>query len=246
MLVFASWVVLCFGVLLSVWYFWIRSRGALRYWIRSYRQERKWLLGKNLPIDAPASVKQQLLTDVNAEVRSHEQRATTVVRQWDREKNTFFMGVALKQPLEGEISYGFECREWEPIHVVRLSGENRLDEKEPGEELDRYLLKHGLKVKREQPMRLSGQSFSLYQWEIQEEEVPLSQLSRFEEWTFQLRDNLVLPLVGLVVTLGLLGTRQALLFAAGVCFITFLSGACKFIFMHQRADEADEVHLQNY
>jgi|GEM_PF-4873278 len=246
MLTVASWLVLLLGLILSAWYFWIRSRGALQYWIRPFQQEKKWILGKVIPIDALPLLRQQLLTDVNAEVRSLDQRVTTVVRQWNRENGTLFMGVALRSPLEEDVPTGFELREWSPRQVVRLSGDNRFDESSEITALDRFLKKRGFKVKRDQPMRLSGQSFSFHQWEIEEGNVSASALARFEEWTFQLRDNLVLPIVGLIVTMGLLGTREPLLFAAGVCLIVFLSGACKFIFLHQRADEADEVHLQNY
>jgi len=32
----------------------------------------------------------------------------------------------------------------------------------------------------------------------------------------------------------------------GILLICFLSGACKFVFIHQMTDEADEIHLQNY
>ena len=42
------------------------------------------------------------------------------------------------------------------------------------------------------------------------------------------------------------GTRFVGLFAAGLLILIFLSGAYKFVFMHQLEDESQESHLQNY
>lgn len=39
---------------------------------------------------------------------------------------------------------------------------------------------------------------------------------------------------------------QPFLFTLGIGLIIFLSGACKFVFMHQMTNEADDIHLQNY
>ncbi len=244
MLIVTSWLVLLIGLGLSGWYFWIRSRGSLRYWIRGYDQGEKWLLGKTLPMSSTADDRRNLLSAVNAEVRTLDQRVTTVVRQWDHQAETLFLGVILREKLEVAAPEGFELKKWEPKKVVRLSGDNRLDERAQSELLDDFLARKELSLVREKPMQLTGQSFVLYQWEISDGEVESS--SEAEEKTFQLRDNFVLPVVGLIVTLGLLGTREPILFAMGVCLIVFLSGVCKFIFLHQRADEADEVHLQNY
>lgn len=62
----------------------------------------------------------------------------------------------------------------------------------------------------------------------------------------QLRNNLVIPLLALLLAITLIGTGQTFLFTLGIGLIIFLSGACKFVFIHQMTDEADELHLQNY
>ena len=244
MVIITSWLVLLVGLSLSAWYFWIRSRGSLHYWIRGYDQGEKWLLGKTLPMSTSAAERRDLLSAVNAEVRTLDQRVTTVVRQWDHQAETLFLGVILREELVGAVPEGFELKKWEPKKVVRLSGDNRLDERSQSELLNDYLTRKGVSLVREKPMQLTGQSFALYQWEISDGTIESS--SEAEEGTFQLRDNFVLPVIGLIVTLGLLGTREPILFAMGVCLIVFLSGVCKFIFLPQRTDEADEVHLQNY
>lgn len=242
------WLIFLFGLLLTAWYLWIRGRGSLRFWIRVVDQEEAWVLGAELPLDAPQSARQSLLTDVNAAVRSVDQHVNTVVRQWNHEKGTLWMGVRLRHSLEGEVPSGFEQKHWPAKKVLRLSGDNRLDERNHMELLKEYLGKEEVAIDRERPVQLSGQSFSLYQWDLKEgSKAPEpSALMNLEEKTFQLRDNLVLPTIGSVTTLGLLGTGQPLLFAVGVLLVVFLSGACKFVFIHQRKDEADEIHLQNY
>ncbi len=245
MLIVISWLLFLAGLALAAWYLWIRGRGALRFWIRVVDQPERWILGRALPLDASQKDRQALLTDVNAAVRSLDQRATTVLREWDRETGKLFMGLLLKGPLE-EVPAGLEQRHWEAKKVLRLSGMNRLDERGHIDLLEEYLKGKGMKINRARAMQLSGQSFSLYQWDVIEGALEASSLVKLEEGTFQLRDNLVLPIVGSVITAGLLGTGQPLLFAVGVLLVVFLSGACKFVFIHQRADEADEIHLQNY
>ena len=156
------------------------------------------------------------------------------------------MGVILKKDLEGEPPEGFIVRNLPARRVLRLSGSNRMDERKQAEVLRQFLRKHDLAIDSRHPAQLSGQSFSLYQWDLKDGSLPPSRWSRFEEWTYQLKDNMVLALLGSVMALGLLGTQQIFLFAIGVFLITYLSGACKFMFLHQREDEAEEIHLQNY
>ena len=72
-------------------------------------------------------------------------------------------------------------------------------------------------------------------------------LSRWiAEQTQRLRNILVIPLLATVQAIGLIGTRVPALFVLGIGLICFLSDACKFVFIHQMTDEADEIHLQNY
>ena len=96
------------------------------------------------------------------------------------------------------------------------------------------------------PCRLSGQSFSLYEWEMigsPDEALP------FEPWSerlFQVREIVIYPIMLTLFSIALIGTQNGGLFAAGLLILIFLSGACKFVFVHQREDESQESHLQNY
>lgn len=73
-----------------------------------------------------------------------------------------------------------------------------------------------------------------------------SGLSRLAESTYQLRNNLVIPLLATWIALALIGTAQPVMLVFGILLICFLFGACKFVFVHQMPNEADEIHLQNY
>lgn len=100
-------------------------------------------------------------------------------------------------------------------------------------------------------MMISGQSFRLYQWNLLADDANAevsapSAWANTLEWLAQIRDNLSLPILLTIISIGLLGMRDPLLFAVGIGFIVLLSGACKFVLIHQNRDEADEVHLQNY
>ena len=244
MIVIISWVLLGIGVILFSWFFSIRSRGSVRYWIREVEVEPMVVLGQR--VARKGANCGQVLTDANAVVRSLDRRTRRVYRRWDGEE--LFLGLVLNRCPDEEVPEGYELLEVAGQKAVRLSGGNRLDEVKPQEALAKYAEKKGLRLDLDHPVRLSGQSFSLFQWEVKSggEEREEAMISRWMEWTYQLRDNLVWPLLATWLSLALIGTGQMLLFAIGIILIVFLSGACKFVLVHQMTDEADEIHLQNY
>ena len=245
--IFVSWLVLLSGLFLLTWFFVIRARGSLRYWIRSHQIDPQWVVGKVFKTSDQDGIA-QFFTDGNAVVRSLDRRTNKVIRQWDRKQGTVFLGLVLSALPDGEVPEDYELREFQARRVLRLSGANRLDEQTEIDALKEYAKKHGLSPDLEHPARLSGQSFSVYQWDLLEEEATgeNSQIASWAEKTMQLRNNLVIPLLATVLALGLIGTREPILFVLGIGLICFLSGACKFVFIHQMTDEADELHLQNY
>ena len=50
MLVVVSWVALLIGVGLFAWFFTIRGRGSLNYWIQRYEIPQQWVLGQTFEI----------------------------------------------------------------------------------------------------------------------------------------------------------------------------------------------------
>ncbi len=245
--VIASWILLLVGFGVFVWFFAIRGRGSLRYWIRTFEVEEQWVLGKRFDA-GDKSAHEQFFTDANAVVRSLDRRTNKVWRHWDRSSGKLFLGLVFNTPPDEEVPEGYELRHLPKREVVRLSGTNRLDENSEIEAVKSFASENGLKLDLEHPGRLSGQSFTLYQWDIEgtKESRPTSALSRLAESTYQLRNNLVIPLLATWIALALIGTAQPVMLVLGILLICFLSGACKFVFIHQMTDEADEIHLQNY
>jgi len=197
-LIFVSWVLLLIGLLAFTWFFVIRGRGALRYWIRSFEVEEQCVLGRTFAVDDLAG-QRQFFTDGNAVVRSLDRRTNTVLRQWDKKEETMFLGLLMNAAPDEEVPEDYELRSLPRRGVVRLSGTNRIDEDAEVEAVKRYA-----------------------------------------------EEKLVIPLLATWIALTLIGTAQPFLLVLGILLICFLSGACKFVFIHQMTDEADEIHLQNY
>jgi hypothetical protein len=134
--------------------------------------------------------------------------------------------------------------------VLRVSGSSKSHELTPTESLQKHPYARKYPVDMTRPMRLSGQSFYLYQWPILEEESQQlpepNPLQKIMEATYQLRDILVFPIVLTILGLGLIGPRELILFPIGIVLIILISGAGKFVLLHQMKDESEEYHLQNY
>jgi len=247
LIIVLSWLLLLFSLALIVWVFFVKARGELIYWIRPAQTETQWAVGRTLAKDK-TDEQAALLPELNSFLRTHERSTNTVFRQWDKQKETSFTGLVLPQPIAEEscLSSGYELRELPGQMVIRLSGKNRISEEKPVTALTHFAKKHDISFDADLPSRLSGQSFSLYQWPITKGELQLPLGSQLAERSFQWRDMLVFPIIFTLFSLGLLGTQNPILFAGGLFLLIFLSGACKFVFLHQRKDEAQEEHLQNY
>lgn len=247
MQIYVSGFLLLIGFGLFGWFFVIRGRGSLRYWIRPFEVPEHYALGQTFAIEEKAA-RQQFFTDANAVVRSLDRRTNKVMRQWDRENGTVFLGLVLSDLPDESVPDDYELRKFPKRQVVRLSGANRSEEVKEVDAVKAFAKDAGLTLDLEHPARLSGQSFGLYQWDVLEggSGWANSVIGSWAESTYQLRNNLVLPLLATWIALALIGTAQPLLLVLGIVLICFLSGACKFVFIHQMTDEADEIHLQNY
>ena len=234
------------GLVLLAWYLFLRARGDWRFWIRATVQPEALVLGQSLPFKATSDQIAAAIREASAAARSLDQRATTTVRQWDQERGTVFVGVSLREEPGAPLPDGFQLQRQEAHPVLRISGQNRRDEDPRRVVLDEWFAKSAIEIDRQQETLLRGQSFELSQWPQTAGPEDHSTWSRLNERIFQLRDNLVLPIIGMLAATGLLGTKQPFLFALGILLIVFLSGVCKFVFIHQREDEAEEGHLQNY
>ncbi len=179
-------------------------------------------------------------------VRTLDRESGHVIRQWDREKGTRFIGLMLSKAPDESPKPPYELRHFPSASVLRLSGRSNVYGVTPSAAATKFLEEQGIEADFAHPCRLSGQSFSFYEWEItnsQERSYPVEALT---ERVFQIRDIVLYPLVLTLFSIALIGTGSGGLFAAGLLILIFLSGACKFVFVHQREDESQESHLQNY
>ena len=245
-MIFLFWLILLFGFFLTAWTLAIKNRGSLHHWIRTIRTKPCQVVGRTFPAGTPQEKLSKFLIDANGFIRSNEQRSTTVIREWDHTAKTIFVGLVVQKTGEFEETENYEIRELPPTSVIRVSGEARTSEITPTESLQKYLSKHPHQVDMTRPTRLSGQSFHLYQWPIAEKVPATGSLARLMETTFQLRDILVFPILLTIVAIGMIGTKQLMLFPLGIGLIILLSGAGKFVLLHQMKDESEEYHLQNY
>lgn len=242
-----SWAILVAGILALVVYLFYHSRGGFLYWVRAADQSAMMVLGRQLTFAEAETQLVQTLSDANAALRTLELRSSMTAKVWDEASKTVFAGVVVPTGSIDSAPDGFVIRELHAGRVVRLSGTNQSDETTPIEAVNAALT-GGTRISRSDVcIELRGQSFRSYQWAIPADALPEpTRWARIGEWIAQRRDNLWLTVLGTIITLGLLGTRNGAFFAVGVGLIVFLSGACKFVFIHQRTDEADEMHLQNY
>lgn len=245
-MIFCFWLVLLFGLFLVAWVLGIKARGSFYHWVRPFRMEASQVVGRTFPKGSSAQEQSAFLFEANGFIRSNEQRSTVVMREWDHEAQTLFVGLVLLKKSNIKGNEEFEVRDLPAQSTLRVSGSAKTSDITPTESLKKYLLKHNYKVEMGKPVRLSGQSFHLYQWQIEEELPEPTWLEKTMETTFQLRDILVFPILLTIVALGLIGTKQIILFPIGIGLIILLSGAVKFVFLHQIKDEAEEIHLQNY
>ena len=96
-----------------------------------------------------------------------------------------------------EVPEGYELRELPRRQVVRLSGANRSDGDGEVEAVKRYADQKEIALDFENPAQLSGQSFSLYQWVVTAPQGggESGLFASCSETTYQLRNNLVIPLL---------------------------------------------------
>lgn len=240
------WLILLLGLFLVAWVIGIKSLGCFYHWVRPFRTTPSQVVGKTFPAGTSIELQRKFLFEANGFVRSNELRSTVVMREWDHEAKTIFVGLILLKCGDIKATDEYEVRELPAQSTLRISGSARTSDITPTESLKKYLTKHEHAVEMTKPVRLSGQSFHLYQWAIAEELPKPTWLQKIMETTLQFRDIFVFPILLTIVALGLIGTQQIILFPIGIGLIILLSGAVKFVFLHQIKDEAEEYHLQNY
>lgn len=233
-------------VILSTWIVWIRVRGGLGFWVRQVSRGESWAAGLTLDAGEPADEDRARLLEIAALVRSLDRESGVVVRGWDRRGGTRFVGLRMGQVPETPPPPPYELRHLPAAKVLRVSGRSNTDQESPAQAARKFAANRGIEADFDHPMRLSGQSFWVYEWQVERLKVGVNAREPWGERIFRTRDIMMFPVLLTAFSLALLGTGNWGLFAVGVVLLIFLSGACKFVFVYQQGDESQEEHLQNY
>jgi hypothetical protein len=243
-----SWLTLLALLPLTVWVAWIKGRSAITCWIRLHSHPERWFLSARAPGESDPDALRKLLGSVVEQARTLDWDAAQTLKLRDPNSGDWIIGlVSPTRPLEEDPTDPFTFTQLTPSTVIRLSGQPQHDD---------VSVKDCLKIwseNRELPHKptassLSAQSFQCWEWDLEKEsEVPrTSPPQRFSEWIFEMRIIVLVPLFMTLLSLAMLGTGNYWLLAIGMFALIFLSGACKFVFLHQREDATQESHLQNY
>lgn len=243
-----SWLFLLALLPLTLWLAWIKGRSSITCWIRLHSHPERWLLSTRGPSESSPTDVNKLLNTVVEQARSLDWDAAQTLKRRDPETGEWIVGlVSTTFPLNQDPAESFSFTKLPPSTIVRLSGQPKDDDVTVQSSLHDWTERQELPIKRN-PTSLSAQSFQCWEWELQNED-PVSRTSplhRFAEWIFEMRIIVLIPLTMTILSLAMLGTGNPWLLAAGMFAFIFLSGACKFVFLHQREDATQESHLQNY
>jgi hypothetical protein len=230
------------------WILWIKGRSAIDCWIRPHTHPERWFLSARAPRDATPQAIDKLLRSVVEQARTLDWDAAQTLKRRDPVSGEWIIGlVSTTTPLNQDPPDPYSFTKLAPSTVIRLSGEPKDDDVSTRSRLHHWTTQHGHTL-RKNASSLSAQSFQCWEWHPEDESGlgPTTPVQRLAEWIFEMRIIVLVPLVMTLLSLAMLGTGNTWLLAAGMFAFIFLSGACKFVFLHQREDATQESHLQNY
>lgn len=227
---------------------WTKSRSSVQCWVRLHKEPTRWLMYQE--IDGQSTEKQQTaaLQSIVEQARNCEWDAACTFRQKSPTSGNWLVG--LISPTRPTCEHP-NIRKLPEQTVARASGTSRDDSITVRDEVTKWAKKHNTTLTGE-VYSLSAQSFQCWEWTLSEQGTTselFSQQSihhRISERIFEMRDIALYPLIVTAFTLAMLGTGNSSLFGVGIFSIILLSGAHKFVFLHQREDATQESHLQNY
>jgi hypothetical protein len=247
-----SWLILLALTPISIWILWVKYRGALNGWIRPHRHQDRWLLSITMSKDSPQEEIDTTLHHIVSEARNMEWNASCAYQQINPDSKELILGlIADNQPLNSQISEPFTLTNLPACNVLRLSGSPRHEGTTLESELDLWLKDNPLQIASALTI-LSAQSFKCREWIITNDPYPsapnlqINLLDRLSEKVYEMRDIVLYPSLMTIIAAVMIGTGSTWLFGVGIFTMILLSGACKFVFIHQREDITQESHLQNY
>ena len=226
----------------------IKNRSAVATWIRTVQHPDRWLLSATLPKDSSPQQIHATLKEVVSQTRNSEWDASCTYKRRDHSTGEWIIGsISNAKPIDTEVPAALSFSRLPSAHVIRVSGQPRDEGDTVKKQLQHWVEKNDIPHSRV-ASSLAAQSFQCWEWEITDSSklASLSFLSRISETIFEMRDILAYPILFTVIPLIMCGTGSPWLFGIGIFTIILMSGACKFVFLHQREDITQESHLQNY
>jgi len=205
-------------------------------------------MGKNSPQEEIDTT----LLRIVSEARNIEWNASCAYKQINPNSKELTLGlIADNQPLNAQIAEPFTLTHLPACNVLRLSGSPRHEGDTLQSELDLWLTENPLQIDSALTI-LSAQSFKCREWIITNDQYPsapnlqINLIDRSSEKIYEIRDIVLYPSLMTIIAAVMIGTGSTWLFGIGIFTMILLSGACKFVFIHQRKDITQESHLQNY
>jgi len=239
-----SWIIFLGLIPLTIAALWVKNRSAVQCWVRLHRQPARWLLTIRISGDSDEKAQHSALQKIVEQSRNCEWDAACAYRRRDRKSGEWIIGlISNNEPgtTDGETKF----IQLPAATVLRASGTPRDEGVTVLEKAKSWSAAKTIPLEPE-VYSLTAQSFQCWEWPLAAEIEPPSWAARMIEKIFELRDIAFYPLIVTPLTIAMLGTGNSWLFGIGIFTVILLSGAHKFVFLHQREDATQERHLQNY
>lgn len=246
-----SWLAFLCAIPVSVAILFIKNRSAVSCWIRIVQHPERWLLSATIPKDSTPKQISSMLQQVVTQARNSEWDASCTYKCRDHSTGEWIIGlISNGPPAEKETPEGFLFTHLPPTQVIRVSGKPSDEDVTIKSELENWATKKDIPHS-QVACSLSAQSFQCWEWEVtgptsSPPSSTITFISRLTEGIFEIRDILLYPILFTAISIIMCGTGSPWLFGIGIFMVILMSGACKFVFMHQREDITQESHLQNY
>ena len=223
--------------------FWIKNRSSVQCWVRPHHQPDRWLLAASLPSKCDPKIQHSKLQNIVEQARNCEWDASCAYRGYDPVSGDLIIGlISDKKPRNPDDHLEFTLV---PRGLVlRASGQPRDEGVTVRSKVEQWCKANSVSTTAK-VSSLSAQSFQCWEWPIEGSTPPPHFIKGLAEKVFEMRDIAFYPLIVTPLTIAMLGTGSSWLFGAGIFSIILLSGAHKFVFLHQREDATQERHLQN-
>ncbi len=239
-----SWITLITMLPVIIMMFWVKNRSAVQCWVRHHQQPDRWLLSVHIPADSNEEDEHKKLQEIVAIARNCEWNASSAYRGRNHLTGEKIIGL-ISNSEPKNTAKDITLTHIPGRSVLRASGQPRDEGLSVKAKVTRWCKANSVTTTGE-VYSLNAQSYQCWEWPIENKQPPSTTISKIVEKVFELRDIAFYPIILTPLTIAMIGTGSSWLFGIGIFSIILLSGAHKFVFLHQREDATQEQHLQNY